>query len=74
MAHQCYGSLIAFEMLFPHLEALCGIQRRIPGFFTAPYPARFTVCGGRAQPGALIEIEAVAVVGARQTAIVATSP
>jgi 2-iminobutanoate/2-iminopropanoate deaminase len=43
-------------------------------FFTAPYPARSTVCGGLARPGALLEVEAIAVAGARHTAMVATSP
>lgn len=43
-------------------------------FFTAPYPARSTVCGGLARPGALLEAEAIAVAGARHTATVATSP
>ena len=43
-------------------------------FFAAPYPARSTVCGGLARPEALIEIEAVAVAGARHTAVAVTSP
>ena len=43
-------------------------------FFAPPYPARSTVCGGLARPGALLEIEAIAVIGAHETAIVATSP
>lgn len=43
-------------------------------FFAAPYPARSTVSGSLAMPGALIEIDAIAMAGARQTAIVATSP
>ena len=42
-------------------------------FFASPYPARSTVCGGLAQPGALLEIEAIAVAGARDHAIVVTS-
>jgi len=42
-------------------------------FFTAPYPARSTVCGSLGTPGALIEIEAIAMSGAHTTAIVATS-
>lgn len=42
--------------------------------FTAPYPARSTLCAGIARPGALIAIEAIAVVGARDTAIVVTNP
>jgi reactive intermediate/imine deaminase len=41
-------------------------------FFTAPYPARSTVGGGLARPGALIEIEAIAMAGARTSAIVVT--
>jgi 2-iminobutanoate/2-iminopropanoate deaminase len=43
-------------------------------FFTAPYPARSTVGGGLSRPGALIEIDTIAVAGARDTAVVATSP
>lgn len=43
-------------------------------FFTPPYPARSTLGGGLAQPGALIEIEAIAVAGARDEAVIATSP
>src|SRR5215471_3314075 len=42
-------------------------------FFTPPYPARSTVGGSLAMPGALIEIEAIAMAGARATAVVATS-
>lgn len=34
-------------------------------FFAAPYPARSTVSGSLAMPGALIEIDAIAVAGAR---------
>ena len=41
--------------------------------FTAPYPARSTLCAGIARPGALIAIEAIAVVGAREHAIVVTN-
>ena len=43
-------------------------------FFTAPYPARSTVSGGLGMPGALIEIEAIAMAGAHTTAVVVTSP
>jgi len=43
-------------------------------FFAAPYPARSTVSGGLGIPGALIEIEAIAMAGARETAVVVTSP
>jgi 2-iminobutanoate/2-iminopropanoate deaminase len=43
-------------------------------FFTAPYPARSTVCSGLPRSGALLAIEAIAVAGARQGAVVATSP
>jgi reactive intermediate/imine deaminase len=42
-------------------------------FFAAPYPARSTVGGSLGMPGALIEIDAIAMAGARETAIVATS-
>jgi len=41
-------------------------------FFAAPYPARSTVGGSLGMPGALIEIDAIAMAGARETAIVAT--
>jgi reactive intermediate/imine deaminase len=43
-------------------------------FFTPPYPARSTVGGSLGMPGALLEIEAIAMAGARETAVVATSP
>ncbi|MGQ4806675.1 putative aminoacrylate peracid reductase RutC [Candidatus Entotheonellaceae bacterium PAL068K] len=43
-------------------------------FFASPYPARSTVGGGLAQKGALIEIETIAVAGARDTASVVTHP
>jgi 2-iminobutanoate/2-iminopropanoate deaminase len=43
-------------------------------FFTAPYPARSTVSGSLGTPGALIEIEAIAMAGAHATAVMATSP
>src|SRR5262249_34398166 len=43
-------------------------------FFAAPYPARSTVGGSLGMPGALIEIEAIAMAGARATAVVVTSP
>jgi 2-iminobutanoate/2-iminopropanoate deaminase len=41
-------------------------------FFVAPYPARSTVCGGLARKGALIDIEAIAMAGAHETAVVVT--
>jgi enamine deaminase RidA (YjgF/YER057c/UK114 family) len=40
-------------------------------FFAAPYPARATICGGLARKGALVEVEGLAVAGARDAAIVA---
>jgi len=43
-------------------------------FFTAPYPARSTVSGGLGMPGALIEMEAMAMAGAHDAAVVITSP
>jgi 2-iminobutanoate/2-iminopropanoate deaminase len=43
-------------------------------FFTAPYPVRSTVSGSLGIPGALIEIEAIAMAGAHETAVVVTSP
>ena len=42
--------------------------------FTAPYPARSTVSGSLGMPGALIEIEAIAMAGAHDAAVVVTSP
>jgi len=42
-------------------------------FFTAPYPARSTICAGIARPGAVIAIEAMAVAGAREQAIAVTN-
>jgi len=43
-------------------------------FFHPPYPARSTIGGALAHRGALIEIEAIAIAGARDNAIVAISP
>jgi 2-iminobutanoate/2-iminopropanoate deaminase len=43
-------------------------------FFTPPYPARTTVVGGLARERMLVEIEAVAVLGAAQDAIAVTGP
>jgi len=42
--------------------------------FPAPYPARSTLCAGIARPGALIAIEAIAVAGAHEHAVVVTNP
>jgi 2-iminobutanoate/2-iminopropanoate deaminase len=42
-------------------------------FFTPPYPARSTICGGLGRQGAVVTIEAIAMAGARQQAVVATS-
>ena len=54
-----------------HYDAYNEVYR---AFFTAPYPARSTVSGSLGIPGALIEIEAIAMAGAHATAVVATSP
>jgi reactive intermediate/imine deaminase len=54
-----------------HYDAYNEVYRT---FFTAPYPARSTVSGNLGMPGALIEIEAIAMAGAHATAVVATSP
>lgn len=42
-------------------------------YFTPPYPARSTIGGGLVKPGALIEIEAIAVAGARDSAVAVTN-
>jgi reactive intermediate/imine deaminase len=54
-----------------HYDAYNEIYR---AFFAAPYPARSTVSGSLGMPGALIEIEAIAIAGAHETAVVVTSP
>jgi 2-iminobutanoate/2-iminopropanoate deaminase len=54
-----------------HYDAYNEVYR---AFFTAPYPARSTVSGSLGMPGALIEIEAIAMAGAHETAVVVTSP
>jgi len=54
-----------------HYDAYNEVYR---AFFTAPYPARSTISGSLGMPGALIEIEAIAMAGAHATAVVATSP
>jgi reactive intermediate/imine deaminase len=41
-------------------------------YFRPPYPARSTIGGGLVRQGALIEIDAIAVAGARDTATVLT--
>lgn len=43
-------------------------------FFMPPYPARTTVVGGLAQDRMVVEIEAIAVLGASQHAVVVTGP
>jgi 2-iminobutanoate/2-iminopropanoate deaminase len=54
-----------------HYDAYNEVYR---AYFTAPYPARSTVSGSLETPGALIEIEAIAMAGAHTAAVVATSP
>jgi enamine deaminase RidA (YjgF/YER057c/UK114 family) len=54
-----------------HYDAYNEVYR---AFFAAPYPARSTVSGSLGMPGALIEIEAMAVAGAHKTAVMVTSP
>jgi len=53
-----------------HYDAYNEVYR---AFFTAPYPARSTVSGSLDMPGALIEIEAIAMAGAHAAAVVVTS-
>jgi 2-iminobutanoate/2-iminopropanoate deaminase len=43
-------------------------------FFTPPYPARTTVVAGLAQDRMVIEIEAIAVLGAAESAVAVTGP
>lgn len=43
-------------------------------FFTPPYPARTTVVAGLAQERMVIEVEAIAVLGASQSAVAVTGP
>src|SRR4029453_12827531 len=54
-----------------HYDAYNEVYR---AFFTAPYPARSTVSGSLRMPGALIEIEGIAMAGAHAAAVVVTSP
>jgi enamine deaminase RidA (YjgF/YER057c/UK114 family) len=54
-----------------HYDAYNEVYR---AFFAAPYPARSTVSGSLGMPGALIEIEAMAVAGVHKTAVIVTSP
>ncbi len=42
-------------------------------FFAAPYPARSTIGGTLVRPGALIEIDAIAIANAHQSAVVVSS-
>jgi 2-iminobutanoate/2-iminopropanoate deaminase len=51
-----------------------GFNAEYATFFTAPYPARTTVVAGLAQERMVIEIEAIAVLGASQTAVAVTGP
>jgi 2-iminobutanoate/2-iminopropanoate deaminase len=43
-------------------------------YFSPPYPARSTIESGLAHQGALIEIDAIAVAGARHNAVAVTTP
>jgi aminoacrylate peracid reductase len=54
-----------------HYDAYNEVYR---AFFTAPFPARSTVSGSLSIPGALIEIETIAMAGAHETAVVVTNP
>lgn len=54
-----------------HYEAYNDVYRT---YFSPPYPARSTIEGGLARRGALIEIDAIAVAGARHHAIAVTTP
>jgi 2-iminobutanoate/2-iminopropanoate deaminase len=53
-----------------HYEAYNDVYR---SFFASPYPVRSTIGGTLGTPGALIEIEAIAMAGTPDSAIVATS-
>ncbi len=54
-----------------HYEAFNEVYRT---YFSSPYPARSTIEGGLARQGALIEIDAIAIAGARDNAMVVTHP
>jgi 2-iminobutanoate/2-iminopropanoate deaminase len=43
-------------------------------YFSPPYPARSTIESGLARQGALIEVDAIAVAGARHNAVAVTTP
>jgi 2-iminobutanoate/2-iminopropanoate deaminase len=49
-----------------------GYNEVYQSYFSTPYPARSTIGGGLVRQGALIEIDAIAVAGASQTATVLT--
>lgn len=51
-----------------------GFNEEYRNFFTPPYPARTTIVGGLAQDRMVVEIEAVAVLGAAENAIAVTGP
>jgi len=51
-----------------------GFNEEYATFFTPPYPARTTVVAGLAQSRMVIEIEAIAVLGASRTAVAVTGP
>lgn len=50
------------------------LNEEYAAFFTPPYPARTTVVAGLAQDRMVIEIEAIAVLGASQHAVAVTGP
>ena len=50
-----------------------GYNEVYSSYFSAPYPARSTIGGGLVRQGALIEIDAIAVAGASENAVVLTT-
>ena len=51
-----------------------GFNEAYAEFFTPPYPAQSTVVAGLARDRMVVEIEAIAVVGAARTAVAVTGP
>jgi enamine deaminase RidA (YjgF/YER057c/UK114 family) len=58
----------------PDYRMIPGFNEEYAKFFSPPYPARTTVVTGLAQERMVLEVEAIAILGASQNATVLTGP
>jgi 2-iminobutanoate/2-iminopropanoate deaminase len=58
----------------PDYRMIPGFNKEYAQFFSPPYPARTTVVTGLAQERMVLEVEAIAILGASQNATVLTGP